>query len=209
MLDPRFVFLGALLGIAGSVRYAIRTIIGKSAPNRVSFFLWSAASLIGFFAQLDEGVGLPAVLTLVAGVGPGLVFLASFFGRSAPWRISRFDLLCGAAAVAALVVWLALSNPTLAVAFAVLADLLGAVPTVVKAWRAPMTEEPIFYALVAGNGAITLMTIQAWTLATWLFPAYILTLGLSLLLVVLLRRRQLGEPGGERPPVQHESASLR
>ena len=189
MIDPHFVFLGAFLGLAGSTRYALRTLQGKVSPNRVSFFLWGAASYIAFFAQVAAGVGLPSVLALAAALSPTLIFICSYFGKAAPWRITPFDLGCGAASVVAIVVWVALDNPTLAVVFAVLADGIGGVPTIVKAWRAPWTEEPWFFALVGANGVITLMTIQEWTLAAWAFLAYLASIGIALFLIVVFRAR--------------------
>lgn len=191
MIDPYFVFLGAALGMIGSSVYAWRTLQGRASPNRVTFFLWSAAPLIGFLAQLDEGVGLPSVLTLAIGVGPALVFLASFFGRAAPWRLTAFDLGCGAVSVVALIIWLSMDNPTVAVIFAVLADLLGGIPTIRKAWRAPQTEDWRFFALSGTNGAITLLTITSWDVATWSFPVYITVVGYGIALIVLVRRPAL------------------
>ncbi|APU20006.1 hypothetical protein [Actinoalloteichus sp. GBA129-24] len=68
MLDPHWVFAGAVLGLVGSVRYAFAITRGRVRPNLVTWSLWAAAPLIGFFAQLDSDVGLPAVMTLAAGV---------------------------------------------------------------------------------------------------------------------------------------------
>ncbi len=196
MIDPHFVFLGALFSLTGSARYAIRTLLGRVTPNRVSFFLWASASFIGFFAQLAEGVGLPAVLILASGLGPALVFFASFAGKSAPWRVSRFDLGCGAMAVVALVVWQTLDNPTLAVLFAVSANVIGGIPTILKAWRAPWTEEPLFYAFGAVNGTITLLTIRQWDVAAWAFPVYLTTICIGMLLIMQIRGRLLKREGG-------------
>ncbi len=88
-------------------------------------------------------------------------------------------------------IWLALDNPTIAVVFAVLADLIGAVPTIVKAWRAPWTEEPVFYALAGTNGVIALLTIREWNVATWAFPVYLTTVCAALFVIVLVRGRLL------------------
>lgn len=203
MIDPYFVFLGAFLGLSGSTRYVVRTLQGRASPNRVSFFLWGAASWIAFFAQLAAGVGLPAVLTFAAAFSPTMIFAASYFGKAAPWRITRFDLGCGAVSVAALVVWLGMDNPTLAVVFAVFADFIGGVPTIVKAWRAPWTEEPVFFGLVGTNGVITLLTIQEWTVATWAFPAYIASVGLALFLIVMIRGRLLSARTRHDAPTGH------
>ena len=191
MLDPAFVFVGAAIGLAGAIQYAIATLRGRVAPNRVTWALWAAAPLIGFFAQLDSGVGLTAVLTLSVGVGPLLVLVSSFFGRASPPRITGFDILCGAISIAALIVWLLLDQPVLAVVFAVLADGAGAVPTLRKAWRHPRSESSPMYLCTAANGTIALLTVQTWTVENWVFPAYIAALGVTLAAIVILRGRRV------------------
>lgn len=187
MIDGHFVILGALLSLAGSARYALQTVRGRTRPNRVTWFLWSTAPLIGFFAQLDGGVGLPAIMTLSVAVGPGIIFLASFVNPVSYWRIAPFDIACGLASVLALVVWLSLGDPSTAVVFAVLADLLAGVPTIRKGWSDPDSEHGAVFVLSAANAAITLFTIDRWDPATWAFPVYIAAIGASLFLIVQLR----------------------
>ena len=104
MLDPSWVYLSAALGLVGSTRYAIATITGTARPNLVTWVLWAVAPLIGFFAQLSAGVGLPAVLTLAAGLGPLIVVVPAVVTRHSHSAIGPFDLLRAAIAGAALVV---------------------------------------------------------------------------------------------------------
>ena len=188
MLDPRFVFLGAAIGLVGSGRYAVATLRGRSKPNRVTWLLWAAAPMIGFFAQLDSGVGLPSVLTLSAGVGPLMVLAASLLNRRSVARLTAFDFACGAVAAIAVVVWLALGDAPLAVLFAVAADAVGAVPTVRKAWRDPGSENTVFYVLIGVNAAITLLTLTDWSPQNGAFAAYMIALSLTLITVITARR---------------------
>ncbi|MFC7619441.1 hypothetical protein [Microlunatus sp. GCM10028923] len=189
MIDPHFVFLAAAIGLTGTIRYAIGTLRGRTSPNRVTWILWAAAPLIGFFAQLDSQVGLPAVSTLAIGVGPLLVVIASFVNKRATVRLTAFDFACGAVAVVSLIIWLGLDAAPVAVVFAVLAEAVGAVPTVRKAWRDPWSENAVFYVLVGVNGTLTLLTLINWTPATWGFPGYLVLLSLTMTAVITLRRK--------------------
>ena len=192
VIDPRFVLLGAALSLAGSIRYAWLTWQGRTRPNRVTWFLWAVAPGVGFAAQLDEGVGLPAVLTLSIGIGPALIFVASFTNAEAYWRIRPFDLGCGAVSLIALWLWLVLEQPVAAVCAAVLADLVAGLPTMVKAWRFPETENWAVYALGGANGVIALLTLDQWSLIEGAFPLYIASLGTGLAVVVLMPRAGRG-----------------
>lgn len=195
MIAAEFVFLGAFLSLIGSTRYAVSTIQGHTQPNRVTWFLWALAPAIGFVAQLDAGVGLPAVLTLSIGLGPALILASSFVNPAAYWRLSRFDISCGAVSVAAIVIWQVSGDAALAVLFAVLADLVAAVPTVIKGWRFPETENPSVFLLGAVNGFIALLTIDTWNPETWAFPVYIAVLGSAMVLVLRRGDGRMGRPG--------------
>lgn len=189
MLDPHWVFLGAALGVLGGIRYAAATARGQTRPNLVTWTLWAAAPLIGFLAQLDSGVGLPAVTTLAAGLGPALVVATALCTGHHHARLGSLDLACAATAATALGVWLVLGRAPSAVLYAVAADAVAALPTITKAWREPNSENLLFYALVAVGATITLATITSPQPHAWAFAAYQLTICAGLVGIVGARRR--------------------
>jgi len=174
MLDPKFVLLGAVLNIIGSSTYAYSTIKGKTKPNRVTWFLWALAPLIAFFAQLDKGVGLQALMTFMVGFGPLMVFVASFLNKKAFWQISKLDIACGVLSAAALILWLVTGEGLTAIALSIVADFLAGVPTFIKAYKEPETEHPDVFRNGALSAGITLLTIKTWTFASFGFALYIL-----------------------------------
>ncbi|OUZ09757.1 hypothetical protein BHE97_09900 [Aeromicrobium sp. PE09-221] len=191
MLDPNWVFLSAVIGLFGSLRYAAATVAGRVTPNLVTWSLWAAAPLIAFLAQLDSGVGLPAVPTLSAGLGPLVVVVASLVAGRHRAIVGPFDLACGATAAVALGVWVGLGQAPVAVVIAVVADGVAALPTIVKAWRDPWSEQATFYALVGLGAVITLLTITSWEPAAWAFAGYVLVLSVLLCVLLVVRRRHL------------------
>lgn len=188
MLDPKWVFVSAALGLAGSVRYAIATLVGTAQPNLVTWTLWAAAPLIAFCAQLDDGVGLPVVLTLAAGAGPAIVVVSALVTRHGRARLGVFDGACALIAALALVVWLGFDAAPLAVLLAIGADAAAALPTIRKAWRDPESENLLFYILVGVGATITLLTLATWRPSDWAFATYMLTVCVLIIGVVTLRR---------------------
>ncbi|MBK0417988.1 hypothetical protein JD276_02925 [Leucobacter sp. CSA1] len=188
MIDPRWVFLSMVFSLIGALRYAYLTLRGRVRPNLVSWSLWAAAPLIGFLAQLDAGVGMPALQTLASGLAPLLVLVSGLVSRHGRVRLSAFDLSCGGVALVAIVVWLALGNAPLAVLFAIAADAIAAIPTLIKAWRDPRSENASFYALIGAGSIVTLCTVASWRPEVWGFSAYILVLCTTLICVILGRR---------------------
>lgn len=95
MLNENFVILGVTIGAITSIKYIIDTVKGKVQPNRVTFLLWALAPMIALAAQIQQGVGIQALLTFALGFSPLLIFLASFVNKKAEWKLGPFDFICG------------------------------------------------------------------------------------------------------------------
>lgn len=173
MLDERFFYFAALLNLTGAIIYLIATLKGKAKPNRVTWFLWSFAPLIAFAAQIQQGVGIASLLTFSAGFGPLLVFIGSFFSKHSAWKITRFDIVCGTLSLVGLFCWYISQQGNIAITFAILADFLAYLPTMVKSYKAPETESihAYFFGMIAG--VITLLTLKTMTFAYIAFPLYL------------------------------------
>jgi len=134
----------------------------------------TVAPFIALAAQLNSGVGWPALITFAIGFGPLLVLTASFANKKAYWRLTKFDLVCGALSVLALILWAITGTGLVAIALSLLADLLASVPTIVKAYRQPETESAnAFLVGILGPGLI-LLTLRTWDFASYSFPLYAL-----------------------------------
>jgi hypothetical protein len=174
VLDERFVLLGAAIGSLGSLSYLIATIRGRARPNRVTFFFWAFAPLIAFAAELAEGVRIQSIMTLMVGVSPLAIFLASFVNPRSDWRLTRFDVGCGILALGGLALWAFTREGNLAIVFSIAADAFAAIPTIVKSYSHPESENRWLYLASAINAGVTLLTVREWTFAYYGFPAYIL-----------------------------------
>ena len=194
MLPVQFVFVAAGVNLIGTGSYLADTLRGRSSPNRVTWLLWAVIPLIGFVGQIQEGVGLQALMTFMIGFGPLLVFSASFVDRHAYVRITRFDIVCGGLSVLALVAWRLTGDGNVAIALSILGDFLAAIPTVRKAHRTPETETWTAYFCSGLSAAITILTITTWNFATAAFPVYILVMSTVMVLVVRLSPRGLRVP---------------
>lgn len=189
MISENFLFLTPFIHLSGQIIYIISTIKGETKPNRVTWFLWAVISFIAFAAQLAEGVQWQAMLTFMAGFGPLMIFLASFVNKKAYWNVSRLDIICGAISVLAIVLWIITGTGLHAIVLALIADLLAGVPTIVKAFNFPSTENFKLFRNVTIASGITILTIQAWTFEVYSFAVYLFAINLLLYCLV---RFQLG-----------------
>lgn len=173
MLDERIVILGVIINLIGTTSYLIDTIKGKTKPNRVTWALWAMAPLIAFTAQISQGVGWAALITFVTGFSPLLIFLASFLNRKSSWKLTRFDLVCGALSIGGLILWQLTGDAILAIVFAIMADFLAGVPTLVKAFKEPETENWHAFFFAGISTLITLLVIDSWQFMYYGFALYI------------------------------------
>lgn len=191
MIHPNFVIIGAIISFIGGISYLYGTVKGTTKPNRVTWFLWSFAPLLAFFAELNQGVGIQSLMTFMVGFNPLLIFIASFINKKSQWKITRFDLFCGTLSIVGILLWYLSKNSNIAIIFSILADGMAGVPTVVKSFKYPETESYYVYLGGAFSAAVTLFTIDNWNLAHFGFPLYILAICSILILLIKFKLGKL------------------
>lgn len=121
----------------------------------------------------------------MTGFTPLMIFLASFLNKKSYWRLGRLDIICGILSVLGILLWYITKTGNTAILFSIFADGLAAIPTVVKSYHAPETEDCKVYLLGASSAAIALLTIKTWSFVYFGWPVYILIV--TLLLTVLIK----------------------
>ena len=196
MIDPRFIYLAALLSVLGASSYIVSTLRGNTLPNRVTWSLWGVEGILGFAVEIQQHIGLASITTLMLGLMPCVVVIASFKSHHGVWKIATFDVVCGVIALMGIIAWAFINETTVALVMFVAADQVAALPTVRKSWIAPSSESSKVFFLGVLNCAITLFTLKRITTAGALFPGCILVT--DLLLGVLIVSRAGPRMRGER-----------
>lgn len=198
--SPYIVILGAILNLLGSVQYIRNTLRGVTRPNRVSWFLWGVAPLIGVAAAWSDGVRWPLLPVFMAGFCPLLIFVASFCNKQAYWESDWFDKTCAVLCVIALAYWAYtrywthLPEAALIVSLAIAADAFAAFPTIRKCWHHPDTETAFSFVMATLSAITSFLVIAEWKFAEWAFPAYLTGLGITLCLIIFGRRAFVSRP---------------
>jgi len=187
MINSKWIFVGLALQSWGGISYLIDTIKGKVQPNKVSWLLWSIAPLIAFFAQIKQGVGIEVWSTFIVGFIPLVVFLASFVNKKAKWEIGKLDIVCGTLSILGLMLWLITKVGNVAIFFSILADGLAAIPTIVKSYKDPDSENHLPYSLGIPNSVFALFVITDWNFQNWGFVVYLLLVNTIIAVLVKFR----------------------
>ena len=185
------VLVGIGLSVIANSAYIRDTLKGVTKPNRVTWFMWALAPLVGSIIAFYSGAD-PWVTSrvFIAGALPLLVFLVSFINTQSYWKLTQFDVLCGLLSLLAFFLWLLTRQSGLAIILAITADVFASIPTLIKAWNHPETETGIAYVLYSLSFIIVLPAIPVWNVENAGFQIYLLFIN-TLLTVFVYRKRFL------------------
>ncbi len=159
--------------------------------------MWAMAPLIGTGAAIASNADFWATVRIfLAGFLPLLVFLASFSNRQSFWKLSLFDVACGALSIVALIVWGVVDSPRLAILLAALGDGFASLPTVIKAWRYPETETGVTYIASFVSVLLVIPSIPVWNIENSAFQIYLLAA--NTLLLIAVYRKKIFRSAGSR-----------
>ncbi|MEK7190335.1 MAG: hypothetical protein AAB661_01045 [Patescibacteria group bacterium] len=188
MLPEQIIYFAVLLNFIGHFLYIRSIIKGHAKPNLVSWFFWTIAPFIGVFFQFEAGAGLSMLPILVAGFGSLLIMLAGILTKNGFWKITTLDIYCGFFATLALMFYIFTYNLGISIFFAILSDALASVPTVVKAWNFPETENHGPYSLPIITNIIGLLIIKDWSFSIYSFGLYFILLDVTILFCIYRKK---------------------
>jgi hypothetical protein len=178
------IVLGSVAHFLATLTYVRNAFLGRSQPNRVTFLLWGLIPIIAVAIGLKEGATWALVPVFMAGLGPFLIFLASFFNTKAYWKLGSLDYACGALAIIAIALWLFTEESSLAVLFSILADALALFPTLVKAWNHPESETGIPYIVAFVTEVVAVFAVTEYSIPEFGFLAYLILANIGLIICV-------------------------
>jgi len=188
MLPESIVYITILTTVVGYFFYFKDIFYGKVRPNMVSWFLWMLGPFIGVFFQLKAGAGLSALPVFLAGFGPLIVIIVSVFRKNTFWKITGLDIFCGLLSFLALVCYVSTRNLDISIIFAILADGLAAVPTIIKSWKFPETENAAVYLPGIVNNTLGLLVIKNWIFTIYSFSIYFILVNLVIIFCIYRKR---------------------
>lgn len=186
-----------LFGIASSIiavicfaPYIKDIIQRKTEPHRYSWLVWTILQVVGVMAQLKEGAGYGAWALAIGAIFCFTIFILSFkYGTK---NISKFDVGCLIAAFCAIVIYFFIANPVWAIITVAIVDFVGFLPTFRKGYEEPFTETTSTFILSATANIMSLVALQNYNLTTVLYLASLLITNSSFAIMILVRRRKLG-----------------
>jgi hypothetical protein len=168
-------FIGVLAGMAiGSAQliYLVNGLQKKVTPSVLSWFGWAflmGTSLVSQVVTKGWQWSMTGILCSTAGC-VAIAAVAFFSGNYSFKRRDWWFLMAGLGCVG---VYLGSANPWVTTIFAIVADALLGVPTIVKAYRDPASERSAAWMLGVVSSTLALAICVHHDVIYVLFPAYL------------------------------------
>lgn len=173
-ITQEFIGLAAgIIGIGGYIPYIISIFRGATQPNRATWIIWTVIGGLLAFSYMAEGNPESIWLPFGYFLGPFLVALLSFKYGYTTW--TRLDTFCLVGAGLSLIPWVFANNPAYTLIINLLIDSIGAIPTIVKTYREPETEDANSWLVFFTANTLQLFAISTWNLSS-LYPIYLFIL---------------------------------
>lgn len=174
--------IAGILAIGGYVPYIYSIFHGDTQPNKATWFIWTLVGGLLAFSYLAEGDQSSIWLPFGYFLGPLFVAILSLRYGYATW--TKLDTICIVAALISIVPWILSDNATLTLLINVALDATGAIPTLVKTFKEPETEDLSGWAIFFTANTLQLFAISQWHLAAS-YPIYLFLLAGAMVIFIL------------------------
>jgi hypothetical protein len=161
-----------VINLIGFVPYFKGIFAGEVKPQRITWGIWTLLTTIAFVNQVINGGGWSTLFFGSTVVLVSLVFLLSFkYGIGGSGRLDRIVL---AATALLFVVWILTGDTITSTYIAIAIDVLGALPTVIKAYKQPETEAYLQWIMAAVAGVLSVVAVGSGeSFVLYAYPIYI------------------------------------
>lgn len=183
-----WIILTILLSVISPVFYTRSILAHKAQPHRVTRFIVLIASISGILGILHS--------TNKAGIIFALIFLTRalyLFVLSIMYGVggaSRSDKACLVIGLISVLTYSFTGNGWAAVLLGILADFIGYIPTFIKTWKKPESEDPLFFSIEGMASLAGVFAIGEFRVDI-LFPIYFVAS--SLMVIALIYRKKIAK----------------
>lgn len=162
-----------ILAVVAVVPYIKDILHGSTRPNIVSWALWVLFLLTSILAQISAGASWSLIFIIGDFIGTSTILVLCLIGYGYS-RYGWIEWVCLGLAIVAIISWQLTHQPLLAIIFAIIADLMASIPTVVKAYVDPWSEHPSQWIIICLASALGILSTTIINAPNLIFPAYLL-----------------------------------
>ena len=187
-----FIIFASICEIIGFFPYIWNSLFGKTRPHTFTWLIWLITNGVAVTGLWIGGGGIGSIPSTISVIFVITVFLISLkFGKK---DIKLSDTVILIIALSSIFIWWLLNSPILAVILVSIIDVIGYIPTFRKSFKEPWTETLSSWVLFALASTFAILGLEAYNLLTVSYLASISFVNVSLVIFLLIRRRNTEKP---------------
>ena len=189
MLDKEVLsIISIVMMIPTFLVYFYGICVNKYNVHHISWAIWTVTTFVAFVAQFLNGGGAGDWPTAVSFVISFIITLTAYFkrGKSKSTNINKAIIFIVLLLIS---MWFFTRTLLLSLVILTLIDVVGFIPTILRAYRNPFKESSLFYSLFAIRNFLAILALEHYSVTTVLFPSALIIS--SAILVLLVKYRQL------------------
>lgn len=162
--------IAGIFSLLGYIPYIISILRGITKPNKATWIIWTLVGALLAFSYTAAGDGNAIWLPLGYFFGPLVTAILSLWYGYSEW--SKLDKICLVAALLSVIPWVLSKDATFTLLINVFIDSTGAIPTIVKSYKEPETEDFTAWFIFFVANTLELFAISKWDLSS-VYPIYL------------------------------------
>lgn len=162
--------LAGLLSFVAFILYYISIVQGRSRPNRVTWIILTVVGILILASYYASGARNTLWIPVAYTIGPLIAaLLALKYGEGGATRLDIFCLIgCGVSVI----LWILTDSPLLTLLINIGIDFLGIVPTLVKSFVDPWSEDLLAWVVTVFSNLLNVVAIEKWEFSIVVYPIY-------------------------------------
>lgn len=174
-----------IFSLISPVAYSNSMLLHKAKPHKVTRLIVWLASIAGVLGILHNANYAAVVFAIIFFVRASYILLMSLkYGVSDVTKLDKSCLLLG---IFAIILYILTGNGLVTILLGISADLIGFIPTFVKSYYKPVSEDPMFFAIECLASLFGLIAIGTFQIGI-IFPLYMLICDLFVLGLIFRKK---------------------
>lgn len=157
---------------------------GETKPRKSTWLIWATLDTIILASLIAKHAVNGQILGAVAGAW--IVTLLAFRHGESGWK--RLDIFCLAGATVGLILWAVTRDPVLGLGISIVVLLIGALPTIVNAWKHPEQENKLAWTLYWLSCLCAILAIGDWTFVNAAQQVAFTIIDTTMILILVARK---------------------
>lgn len=190
-MEIKFVFgiLSTVFTFVGLIPYFLNVQKRIIYPHNLSWLGWAFITLVGGLAMLSAGSKWAVLILFANSASCIAVVLLSIYKKVGVWSTTKYDYLYFVLGIIGIILWQLFNVPLFAILCCVIADLCFGIPTLIKAYKNPKSENYLTWLACSLAGLFSVFALNSFQITESLYPLYLFSFDTAVLLIVFFNKK--------------------